>query len=143
MATEAQPLPRWSDDPKAYRREWMRRKRKSDPTFARQQADAARAWQKDNPARNAWNQYRQRANRKSLAWELSADLFEELLITSCHYCGSEPDPINGVDRIDNEHGYTPSNVVTACARCNYAKRDMSVAEFLAWAEQITNFRRAL
>lgn len=139
-----EPLPKWSDDPATYRKAWIKRKRTTDPVFAREQADKARGWQRANPVRNARNQYRQGALRRGLAWELSDDLFERVVTSACHYCGFVADPpfINGVDRIDNTEGYTPANIVTACAQCNYAKRHQSVAEFLTWVDRIATFRRA-
>ena len=38
--------------------------------------------------------------------------------------------------MDNSKGYTEENSVTACATCNYAKRKMTVHEFLAWARRL-------
>jgi hypothetical protein len=43
-----------------------------------------------------------------------------------------------VDRVDSRAGYTEDNVVTACALCNYAKRDQPVEAFIAWAKRIAN-----
>jgi hypothetical protein len=135
-----EPLPKWSDDPKEYARAWARRKRRIDPVFARQQSDSARRWQLANPVRNARNQYQQGARRRGLTWELSAEAFEALVAEDCSYCGAAPPPdgINGVDRVDSRAGYTEDNVVTACALCNYAKRDQPVEAFIAWAKRIAN-----
>jgi 5-methylcytosine-specific restriction endonuclease McrA len=136
-----EPLPKWSDDPKAYRREWTRRKRLKDPAFARSESEKAREWQKANPIRNALNQYQQTANRKGRAWELSAEMFEWLVTSDCHYCGLKPEIMHGIDRINSEKGYTEDNVVTACGQCNYAKRNQPVEDFLNWVDRIATFRR--
>lgn len=135
-------LPRWADDPGAYQRAWMKRKRKSDPVFARKQAASARRWQLANPVRNARNQYKQGARRRGLAWELSEAVFDAIVVGDCHYCGAAPPVggINGCDRVDSTKGYTEDNVVTACGPCNYAKRDQPVEVFLAWAKRIANYQ---
>lgn len=143
MTTTETQLPKWSEDRRAYARAWVRRKRQADPAFARREAEKAREWQHANPFRNAWNQYRQAATRKGRAWELSREAFERLVSTACHYCGHDPAPaINGIDRIDSGRGYTADNVVTACADCNYAKRNRPVEDFLAWAKRIIDHQEA-
>lgn len=43
---------------------------------------------------------------------------------------------NGVDRVNNSDGYTIKNCVPCCAICNYAKRDLSETEFVAWARRL-------
>jgi 5-methylcytosine-specific restriction endonuclease McrA len=140
MVMEA--LPKYSDDPNEYSKAWMKRKRRLDPAFAQRQSKAARRWQLANPVRNALNQYRQKAQRKSREWDLSQQAFAALVTDSCHYCGLTPESpaINGVDRLDSARGYTEENVVTACAQCNYAKRNQSTEQFLAWAKRLADFQ---
>ena len=43
---------------------------------------------------------------------------------------------NGIDRKDNFLGYTLSNVVTCCKKCNFLKRDMSYIDFINYIKQI-------
>lgn len=138
MTAVAEAMPRWSDDPAEYRKAWIKRKRRRDRTFAQRQASAARQWQKANPIRNARNQYRQGARRRGLAWALSDEQFAALVGDACRYCGAVPplDGINGIDRVDSAAGYLADNVVTACAQCNYAKRDQSATAFVAWAKRL-------
>jgi hypothetical protein len=119
----------------------MKRKRALDRDFARRQSLSAQRWQKANPLRNALNQYKQGAKRRSLEWELTDEQFEALALSPCSFCGSLPRDINGVDRLDNTKGYTVANSVPACAPCNYAKRERSAEEFLAWAKQISDFQK--
>jgi hypothetical protein len=82
------------------------------------------------------------------------DTFYILSQQACFYCGREPYTIynvgtnrpiqqrnsfqmeegnftyNGLDRIDNSKGHTPDNVRPCCVRCNRARNDMTVKEFL-------------
>ncbi len=53
-----------------------------------------------------------------------------------HPTGAEPAQYNGLDRVDNALGYTPTNVVACCGLCNWIKRDLSQAQFLAAVARI-------
>ena len=60
--------------------------------------------------------------------ELTLDHQEQLHMSECHYCGLYPSL--GIDRIDSDVHYIPSNVVPCCSECNIAKRDLSPDLFL-------------
>jgi hypothetical protein len=90
-----------------------------------------------------WN-----AKVRGVPFDLSREDFARLVSLPCHYCGEPPSAVkqgkdiwsplvyNGVDRVDNEKGYSLSNSVACCKNCNAAKRNLSVQEFLAWVEKI-------
>lgn len=92
--------------------------------------------------------YRGNARRKGLAFEIQREDVARLISGNCHYCGAAPSGLfqtknrsrsfayNGIDRKNNSEGYTASNAVSCCAPCNYAKREMSAAEFIALANRI-------
>lgn len=80
-----------------------------------------------------------RCNGKNKDFTLSKDEFLILCKQDCHYCGSQPKRLlrgtlsvyfNGIDRKDNELGYTVENCVPCCTRCNFMKRSLSYEEFL-------------
>ncbi len=83
--------------------------------------------------------YKYAAVKRGLGWGLSEEMFDALIADTCRYCGDVPTReyhkrktsliYNGIDRVDNAKGYTPENVVTCCATCNWMKRNMSVEEF--------------
>jgi hypothetical protein len=85
--------------------------------------------------------YKFNARRKGVVWHLTRDQFREIVAAPCRYCGAAP--AGGVDRLDNSSGYTPGNAVPACSPCNYAKRQMSAAEFLDLAKRIYEHTRKL
>lgn len=72
---------------------------------------------------------------------------EEVTITSddvtmpthCPCCGvflkfGKPrENVPTLDRIDNQCGYAPGNVIVVCYRCNRAKGDLSIAELVQLA----------
>jgi len=92
--------------------------------------------------------YKSCAKQKGLRFELDIVAVENLILSPCFYCGAPPYRVwtisrvsgrhsspacNGIDRVDNGKGYLKSNSVPCCPKCNYAKRDMSLNEFSAWA----------
>jgi 5-methylcytosine-specific restriction endonuclease McrA len=98
--------------------------------------------------------YRAGAIRRGLAWELSKEIFFDVTQRQCHYCGVAPGRVsrtfrggvftyNGVDRPDNDRGYTEDNVVACCSICNHAKHIMSYDAFNAWLQRVTEHRSML
>ena len=85
------------------------------------------------------------AEKRGHEWALSDEYVVGLMRENCHYCGAPPgnvrcDPsykgatgrefrYSGLDRVGNDRGYVPENVVPCCVRCNYAKGDMSLEEW--------------
>lgn len=93
-----------------------------------------------------YNRYICNARDRNLEFSLSKIEFIELLNSNCYYCNIEPSAIydknyynikyNGVDRIDNNIGYTTSNVVACCKFCNIAKNNNSLDDFLSWINRL-------
>lgn len=101
---------------------------------------------RNGPAfRSARNRYRVNARSRDLSWCLTDEDFLRLTSQDCHYCGAAPANVagtfvyNGIDRMDNDRGYEPENVVPCCPKCNWAKRDMPYDEFLAWIARLASF----
>jgi hypothetical protein len=104
---------------------------------------------------NTMHHYKKNAKRMGRVFDLTIDQWFEMITSNCHYCGSLPsnswghrysDEVfryNGVDRVDNEQGYTPDNTVSCCAPCNMMKRGMAVNDFLAHVKRIFDFNSGL
>jgi len=71
--------------------------------------------------------YRHRAIRKHLEFSITNDDFNQLTSQDCYICGkiSTRTHKNGVDRYDNELGYTLENCRSCCGECNYMKCEYS------------------
>lgn len=93
--------------------------------------------------------YKRHAFQGGREWRLEDDEAVSLFESNCHYCGSPPSnahhwkdkrrrgyDYSGIDRINNELGYIPGNVVACCRVCNFAKGSTSYADFVAWAKRI-------
>jgi hypothetical protein len=62
------------------------------------------------------------AKKRNLEWTLTKEVFIELRLLPCTYCGGTlPEAGSGLDRKDNLKGYISGNVVPCCFRCNYMK----------------------
>lgn len=130
-----------TDADRAYTREWERRRRAASADIRKAESSRQREYQKANPLAFGWHNSRTSARTRGYVWELSRETFEQLSLAACAYCGSAPLPTNGIDRIDNSIGYTEENSTTACSVCNYAKKAMSVSEFLDWARRVVLFNQ--
>ena len=75
------------------------------------------------------------ANRTN---NLTREFVEHAISHGCLYCG-ETSLRMTMDRIDNKNGHTTDNVVAACIRCNYIRRDMPYA---AWYLMLPALRAA-
>lgn len=56
----------------------------------------------------------------------------------CTYCGSSIKEI-GIDRIDSDLGYIPSNIASCCSICNIMKRHHSIDFFLNHCKKIIEY----
>lgn len=91
------------------------------------------------------------AKQRNLSWDISPELFLELINSKCHYCGLEPQfkerhlwnttksgYYTGIDRVDSNLGYNKQNVVPCCSTCNMMKNKLSVDNFKDHIEHIYN-----
>lgn len=84
-------------------------------------------------------QYKTRCRLKSIEWALTKEQAYQLFDGVCEYCGSDPTPMNGIDRVDNNRGYTTDNVVSACKKCNLMKLTMIQDIFIAHCKKIAEW----
>lgn len=97
--------------------------------------------------------YRSNAKAKRRVFSLSKSAVESLIFSDCFYCGCSPEEneknklgkgankarqcaYNGIDRKDNNLGYTANNTVTCCSVCNRAKLSLNFDTFLNWIKGI-------
>lgn len=85
----------------------------------------------------------------NIKFDLEYTDFEKLINGECYYCGDiksnklikknyKPFYYNGIDRVNNEIGYTKENCVSCCEFCNKAKRNITVDEFYNKCYKIVN-----
>ncbi len=94
--------------------------------------------------------YKNTARKRCLVWRLSKEKALDLFKLDCYYCGKKPYTTrtmpssrlygsftyNGIDRKDNDKGYTIENSVTCCQICNYMKWSLSYKNFINHVHKI-------
>lgn len=101
-----------------------------------------------------YGSYKRSAQARGIEFQLSVETFRILTKGNCYYCGVEPNQkydeksnkwiitgywiYNGVDRKNDDVGYTDDNCVSCCKICNYAKQGLSDIEFLEHIRKIYN-----
>lgn len=95
-----------------------------------------------------WCVYRKNASVHNREFSLTKDEFHELTKGNCWYCGKSPYQIkkahkckgyyfyNGIDRVDNNEGYTPRNCISCCSICNNMKRSLPGDVFISQIRRI-------
>lgn len=81
---------------------------------------------------------RRNAKDRGLVWELTREDVTRVIVQPCTYCGYHENYV-GIDRIDNTKGYTTTNITPCCHPCNWAKKDMTVDQFLSWTKRIYEY----
>ena len=93
-------------------------------------------------------QYKFSAKKRKMKFTLSKKQFKSIISEPCYYCNLKPSNIrknkyndrkfiySGIDRINNKEGYILNNCVPCCKICNFAKRIMSLQEFIDWSKRL-------
>jgi hypothetical protein len=67
------------------------------------------------------------AKRRRIEWKLSFQEFIDICSKPCHYCLNKLSDATktcaGIDRIDNNLGYIPSNIIPSCKVCNLIRNE--------------------
>lgn len=95
--------------------------------------------------------YKKGAKCRNKEWNLSTNRFRILTKSNCYYCGQEPSMsissggngeyiYNGIDRKNNNLGYTEDNSVSCCNKCNKAKASLSYEEFIKWITRLALYQ---
>lgn len=75
------------------------------------------------------------AKQKNNEFLLTKQQFEKIVSKPCQYCGEKIER-RGIDRINNNKGYTIENSAPCCKMCNYMKKNYHLEEFLLHIEKI-------
>ena len=90
-----------------------------------------------------YNGYKKNAKRRNLDFSLTKEEFYNIINQKCYYCGSMPNPYNGIDRVNSLNGYVLNNCVPCCEICNKMKLNYSVDDWYKHMEKILNYSRGI
>jgi len=107
----------------AHRSEKFKQRYSSDLAFRLSTLAAGRARRGRNRVSAVMTDMRKSDKRAGREFSLTVELVARLLAQPCAYCGGTELQMT-LDRKDNAVGHVPDNVVPACSRCNYVRRDM-------------------
>jgi hypothetical protein len=81
-----------------------------------------------------YKEYKNRAKKKNTEFSLSLYDFTIIVTNTCYSCNIEFNGIDlfGVDRLDNNKGYTILNSRTCCWDCNRSKSNKSLTEYSSY-----------
>jgi hypothetical protein len=91
-----------------------------------------------NHKKNTYLEYRNSALSRNYIFELTREQFDSLIKENCYICGKISNEVhtNGVDRFDNDIGYTIENTNSCCGECNFMKNDMEYDKFFEQLKKI-------
>lgn len=74
---------------------------------------------------SSYSLYKTGASKRGYNFELSEEEYYKIIQDDCYICGKKTDEnhINGIDRFDNDVGYTLANINACCCECNFMKKD--------------------
>lgn len=98
-----------------------------------------------------YGRYKYQAKKRGYSFSLGKEIFHKLIKGNCYYCGNTLSnsmigqsgriiKYNGIDRKNNNIGYTVKNCVSCCSDCNYIKMNFSEKEFLKIIKRIYEFQ---
>lgn len=98
-------------------------------------------WRKNgvNVDQSILTQSRSNDKRKGRDNDLTREFIRTEIIKCCTYCGDMTSRMT-LDRIDNSIGHIQTNVVPACLRCNYVRRDIPFEAWLIIAPAVKEAR---
>jgi hypothetical protein len=87
--------------------------------------------------------YIRSASDRDINFELSDENAKELMKKVCFYCKDINEHgdkyFNGIDRLNNDIGYTDDNCVTCCKMCNMSKWSATLEEFIGRVYHIISY----
>jgi hypothetical protein len=126
------------DDTRTKESKYRKEKYARDPDYRELIRERGRKYRarriEETPREYKLGYYKSGARKRGYEWGITDEEAYALFDQACFYCTKAPDPINGIDRVFNEKGYTGDNkLLPCCTRCNYAKSDETATAFEEWA----------
>jgi len=141
------------ENPEVYAKSWLEPRHRSKMTnieaFRLKNNETSKRYRKKYPEkykeyleRNKNNinirlgRYKTQCEYYKVEWSITDEQAIDLFMNDCVYCGVPANPFNGIDRIENEIGYTETNVCSCCEICNKMKNSLCIDIFIAIVSHI-------
>ena len=113
---------------------WKNQNRKNNPKYQKRMKEYCK--NRSQSIHGKYLAYIHAAKHRNRSFALSKIDFALLVSSPCYYCGELQENFNGVDRVNNDKGYTLDNCVSCCEMCNRMKLTKSKEEFIMKCKQI-------
>lgn len=86
----------------------------------------------ENHCNILYNGYKHGAINRKLDFNITKEEFDKIISNNCYICGKQNTKIhkNGIDRFDNNKGYTIENCRPCCGTCNFIKQKNSYKDII-------------
>lgn len=85
--------------------------------------------------------YESQSSRRGFVFLIDFNFFNSMIQNNCIYCGvSNVEKTIGIDRVDNNKGYSFDNCVPCCSNCNYSKRGRTDIDFINHCKRVSEFQ---
>lgn len=88
---------------------------------------------------SSYNKYKRNALSREISFNLTKEEFENIVSRECYLCGVSKPGYIGIDRINNDIGYTKNNVEPCCKYCNLMKFDINLDTFKSKISDIYSY----
>ncbi len=136
---------------KGYYKTYRAKKREeNEEEFLKHNAEIQKKWRDNNKEHLAkWrtksvntrlSAIKQQAEKKGYEWSdtMTDEVCSKMMLDNCFYCNLKSDEtVNGIDRMDNSIGYTITNCVSCCKRCNFMKTALDSNTFIKRCSHIS------
>ncbi len=120
-----------------YKRLWYIRNKESElakaKTYRDKKPNYKQNWLKNNGHKPKVRFDKAKSNivtKKKKEWNITFEQYETIINNNCNYCNEsiKEETGSGLDRLDNNKGYTFENVVPCCGDCNKSKNNIFTPE---------------
>ncbi len=114
-------------------------------TYKRNRLDEiekAKTYRSAHIERTRYIEIKSGAKKRHIEFNLTFEQFMIYWAKSCTYCGDKIETI-GIDRVNNNRGYTQTNLVTCCYTCNWMKRHLNYTDFINHCDKILKIAKIL
>lgn len=92
--------------------------------------------------KNKYTSYKLAAINRGYEFEIDLEKFEEIVKMKCYFCKiKDKKYLNGIDRLNNDFGYTEGNIVPCCTICNNMKNTLNESTFILMCAHIAHYHK--
>ena len=97
---------------------------------------ADKKYKKLRKYKTIFSSYKGNAKIRNIKFNLTLENIIKYIDSNCYYCNDNNS--KGIDRVDNNKGYTINNCVPCCKFCNIMKNNYSIEEMFEKVKMIYN-----